>query len=280
MNSEECLKQFTLDHQFRLNLESVERYQCAVQQLLVFTAKNFDAITKRDIRHWLSQLEENGYKPWTVYSKLTGLKTFYRYCLEEGFTSNDPANGIPFPSVGETRPYYLTLEQLTQLRQIMNGRRLDERAIIEVLYATGMRISELCAMKKEDIHWSDRTIVIPRGKRKKGRIVLFTQPCSEHLKRYLESRTEDLPYVFVGRRIKDRPINPDVVGHWFKAYGKQLGFRVTPHTLRHTFAAHLAQKGMPLECIQTLLGHEDPHQTRLYARLFHDARKAMYDEFM
>jgi site-specific recombinase XerD len=280
MDAEECLKQFTLDNQIRLNPESLKNYQCAVKQFLGHTEKSLEAITKSDIRTWFGYLKEKGYKPWTIWSKLTGLKTFFHYCWEEGIIPTNPAKEVPFPHVGEQLPRYLTLEQLNRLRQLLNG-RLEERAIIEVLYTTGVRISELCAMKREDIDWSERTIHVPKGKRKRGRIVLFTRECAEHLKIYLDSRTDDSPYVFLSVTLKDRSIHPDTVGQWFtKYYTKRLGFKVTPHTLRHTFAAHLAQKGMPIECIQSLLGHEDPHQTRLYARLFNHARKEMYDEFL
>ena len=280
MKSEECLKQFCFEYQFQLDKESVKHYLCAIKQLIEYTGRNFDVITKRDIRQWLGYLAEIGYKPWTIHSKLTGLKTFYRYCMEEGFVSTNPAAKIPFPAQEDKLPYYLNLKQLSQLRELVNGRLPEERVIIEVLYATGIRISELSAMKKEDIYWTGRMIKIPKGKRKKGRIVPFTRKCEIHLKAYLETRPNGTPYVFIGPRNKDRPIHPDTVGQWFRAYARELGFRVTPHALHHTFAANLAKRGMPIHCIQTLLGHEEPKQTRLYARLYSDARKEMYDEYM
>jgi site-specific recombinase XerD len=136
-------------------------------------------------------------------------------------------------------------------------------------------------MKKTEINWSERLILIPNGKRKKGRIVLFTKECAEHLKAYLDSRTDDWPFAFAlvtsnGRRSK----YARVVDKRFLKYSEQLGFKVTPHTLRHTFAAHLAKKGMPLKCIQDLLGHDKYETTQIYARLYDHARKEMYDEWM
>lgn len=280
MDQEVYMKQFIMDNQFRLDTESLKKYQCAVKQFLEYTGKSLTCITRSDIRHWLAHLKEKGYKPKTIWSKLTGLKSFFKYCTEEGFTLNNPALNVPFPHVEEKRPYYLTVEQLNKLRKLLEG-RLMERAIVELLYASGVRISELCSMKKEDIDWAERVIHIPKGKRKKGRIVLFTHECAEHLKSYLDSRTDDLPYVFLSLRSKNQPIHPDTVGQWlFRSYSKSLVFKVTPHTLRHTFAAHFAQKGMPLECIQVLLGHEEPQQTRYYARLYNHARKEIYDKFM
>ncbi|MGE7544174.1 tyrosine-type recombinase/integrase [Sporosarcina newyorkensis] len=280
MDHEATINKFFTDNQFRLEEESLETYCCAVRQFLDYTGKPLMDINKTEIRDWLSHLKEKDYKPWTIWSKLTGLRTFFKYCVEESLTDINPAAQIPYPRVGEKLPYYLTKEQLNKLRMHLEG-RLQERAIVEILYATGVRISELCAMKKEDIDWSERTIHIPSGKWKKSRIVLFTQQSAAHLQAYLESRTDDLPYVFLSLRNKDRAINPCTIGQWlFRNYSKSLGFKVTPHTIRHTFAAHLIQKGMPLNCIQVLLGHVEPQQTQYYARLYNHARKEKYDEFM
>jgi len=280
MDQEGNINQFINDNQLRIDLESLKRYQCAIRQFLEYTDKPLVAITKADIRTWLIYLKGKGYKPNTIWSKLCALKTFFNYCFEEDLTLKNPAAKIPFPLVEEKLPYYLSIEQMIRLRKLLEG-RLQERAMVEVLYATGIRISELCDMKIENIEWLERTIHIPNGKWKKGRIVLFTHQCGEHLKLYLESRTDDLPYVFLSLKFKDRAISPDVVGSWlFKNYSKSLGFKVTPHTIRHTFAAHLAQKGMPLECIRVLLGHETPNETSYYARLYNHTRKEKYDEFM
>ncbi|GGI16594.1 tyrosine-type recombinase/integrase [Gottfriedia solisilvae] len=280
MDCETCINQFELDYQFCLDPKSVELYLLSVKQLIEHSGKSIDTLNKKHIRLWLYYLSEKGYKPQTISSKLGGLKTFFTYCCEEGILSTNPAVGISI-KMEESKPFYLSLTDLTKLRQLVNKRILAERAIIEVLYATGMRISELSNMRREDIYWNERTIQIQKGKRKKGRIVLFTKECEVHLKAYLDTRMDDVPYVFVSPKYADRPIQIYYVGKRFREiYSKQLGFRVTPHTLRHTFAAHLAQKGMPLEYIQTLLGHESPQQTRYYARLYNHARKELYDEFM
>ncbi|MDQ0154248.1 tyrosine-type recombinase/integrase [Robertmurraya andreesenii] len=279
MNSDVILNQFLLEYQFRIGKDTLTHYLINVRQLLHFTGKSIDSVTKSDILGWLGYLKKKKYKPWTVWGKLTSLKTFFKYCLEEGYIHKNPAETIPFPRIEEKLPYYLSLDQLGKVRELLQG-RLEERAILEVLYATGVRISELCAMKKEDINWSERIIHIPKGKYKKGRIVLFTRNCEEHLKRYLDSRRDNQPYVFLSVVLKNRPIDKNTVGSRFRKYSKCLEFKFTPHTIRYTFTAHLAQKGMPLECIQTLLGHEEPQQTRYYARLYNHSRTELYDEYM
>lgn len=272
------IEQFKIDYQLRLKPTTIRDYQYDIRQLRELTGKPFEDITRKDIRNWLMLLEEKGYKPTTVNSKLIGVKTFFKYCLEEGWIADNPVERIPYPKIPDKVPIYLTKPELTQLRACAQHSLL-ERAIVEVLVATGVRISELVAMNKKDINQSERSIHIPEGKGNRGRIVLISLESLQYLTAYLESRTDELPYVFINQiatnRIRKQKINAN-----FQRYSEQLGFRVFPHMLRHTFAAHLAQKGMPGEAIQQLLGHQRPSTTRLYARLFNEARKETYDKWM
>ncbi|WP_253958176.1 tyrosine-type recombinase/integrase [Metabacillus halosaccharovorans] len=278
ITSEVCVQKFKDDYRFRLAEKSINLYLLATEQLLDYCSKPFYELTTRDIRNWLVHLEDNEYKPITVKSKLAGIKLFYKYCKEEELVKHDPAVSIPFPEIEDRLPHYLEHSQLLQLRRIVEN-RVDERAVIEVLYATGVRIGELVAMKKEEINWSERIITIPNGKRKKARMVLFTRYCGEYLRKYLDERDDDHQYVFVNPSATG-PASIRTIQDRFMSYKKDLGIHLSPHTLRHTFAAHLAIKGMPLACIQDLLGHDSPHQTQLYARLYSHARKEMYDEWM
>ncbi|WP_404356451.1 tyrosine-type recombinase/integrase [Cytobacillus firmus] len=264
MNSETCRKQFALDNLARLDLKTVKNHNLAVKQFIESTGKPIEEISKQDISYWIAGLEEKGCKPLTIRGKVKGVKMFFKYCLKEGFISADPASEIRLQAVKENPPSYLTIEEISQLRKLVDERLPVERAIIEVLYATGMRISELLSIKKEDINWSERTIRIPQGQQMKGRVVLFTQECESHLKAYLESRTDDSPYLIANSRRKSGPMDISSIGTLFKTYSEKLGFRVTPHTLRYTFAATLAQKGVPIESIQYLLGHKNL-QTTNYA---------------
>lgn len=276
--TENVIGSFIRDYSLRLLPKTVDLYQKAVRQLLEHSNKSFDIIKPKDIRNWLNHLNEDGYKSATMKTKLAGLKLFYKYCTEEKFISTNPADPILFPQVEESLPHYLQIEELLRLRQLVEN-SIQERALIEVLYTTGIRIGELAEIKIEDIDWSERLIHIPKGKRKKGRIVLFTRSCAEYLQAYLETRSDNHPFVFVNTTATG-PVCNRTTQKKFKTYTKKLGINITPHTLRHTFAAHLAIKGMPLDCIQTLLGHDTPNQTQLYARLYNHARKEMYDEFM
>ena len=280
MKMEECVNRYEWDYQVRLNPKTIEIYTRSVRQLFAYSGKQLDTVTKQDIRDWLGDLADNNYKPYTICNKILGLRAFFKYCEEEGYIHSNPAATIPFPRLEEKLPSYLTVKQLAELKRLVKDRRPVERIIVELLCTTGLRIGELLSMRREDIHWSERMIHVPKGKGKKGRVVLFTKECEVHFQAFLENQDQAKPHVFQGLRQKDKLIHPCLVAGWFQAYAKLLGFRVTPHMLRHTFAAHLAMKGMPLVYIQTLLGHEEPNQTRVYAKLYNHARKTTYDEFM
>lgn len=278
LTSAEYIKRFTEGHSARLEKATLEGYQIALNQLRCFCEKPYNEITTRDIRNWLMHLEENGYKRSSIKQKMFGLRLFYQYCLEEELMNQNPAKSVPLPNEEDKLPRYLTNEQLVQLRLLAEG-NLKQRAVIEVLYTTGVRLRELTRMKLEDIHWEERMIRIPRGKGKKERIVLFTKDCSQHLHAYLQVRQDELPYLFLNRYGKGA-IDPRSIQRWFQSYREKLGIFLSPHILRHTFAAHLARKGMSLVCLQVLLGHDQARHTHLYARLHQQAQKDTYDEWM
>ena len=279
MNVEQLIEQFRLDYEFSLSGPVIQRYQKVVMLLLADTGKKLADITRKDIREWMADWLDQGYSPGTVYNNLSGLRTFFNYCVEEGLLLKNPAKAVRYPKMDEKLPRYLTREQLAQLRMLHEGKILD-RTIIEVLYTTGVRVIELVNMKRAAINWNERSILIPGGKGRRERLVFFTRECAEHLKRHLENNAYASPYIFVSPLNHPKPYSTDTIRQRFEGYSKRIGFKITPHYLRHTFAAHLAQKGMPPEHIQQLLGHSSIDTTRIYARLYDHARKEQYDEWM
>lgn len=277
--TEDIINRFKADHSVRLEKNTLADYIVSVRQMLSFCAKPYQEITTRDIRNWLIHLEENRHKLSSINKYLFGLRLFYQYCLEEELMNSNPAKGVPLPKGKDKLPRYLTTEQLTKLRLLVGEGNLKQRAVIEVLYTTGVRIGELSSMKLEDIHWEERKIHIPRGKGKKERIVLFTKECSEHVRAYLQERTDEVPYLFLNED-GTGAVCKGTIRNWFISYREKLGCYLSPHILRHTFATHLAMKGMPIACLQVLLGHQHASQTLQYARLYQQAQKDKYDEWM
>lgn len=275
---ETCIEQFQNEYRLRLTPKTMKGYILAITRLFSYLKMAPARVSKKDIRNWLHHLSEAGYKPNTINANLIGLKTFFKFCMEEGYITKNPAKYIPYPKREDKQPTYLNKEQLTHFRELVKG-NVMERALLEVLYATGVRISELIAMKKEEIHWVQRYIFIPEGKGKKERIVPFTRGCGEYLSTYLESRTDDLPYVFVNSRL-NRLLTQTEISIQFRYYSSQLGFRVTSHMLRHTFATDLVMRGMRSDMVQLLLGHDDLRTTQIYTRFHETFQKETYDQCM
>ncbi|WP_339250840.1 site-specific tyrosine recombinase/integron integrase [Sporosarcina sp. FSL W8-0480] len=272
----QVIEEFFNEHHARFSPETTRSYRISLQQFFTFRSKPYDEIKTTDIRAWLASMEDEGLKPKSINLKLTALKSFYRYCMEEDKLKKNPTFTVKSPKLDDSLPYYLNRRQLTLLQELT---RPDpkERAMVEALYATGCRISELLNIKLSDVKWDTCQIWIREGKGNKERFVLFTYECAVRLKTYLATRKIVSDYLFCNE--KGERLDQDGVQKNFRDYSKTLGFKVTPHTMRHTFAAHLAEKKMPPSQIQDLLGHVNFNSTRIYTRLMNDARKKMYDQY-
>lgn len=275
MNSK-VIESFLKDHQVRFSLETTRSYRIAINQFFSFSNKNIDEVKPADIRGWLAFMEEKGLKPRSIKMKLTAVRSFYRYCLEENHLKKNPMGKIHSPKLDDFLPSYLTKSQLVLLQELTR-KNVRDRAIIEMLYTTGVRISELLNLKLSDVKWETKQAWIRKGKGNKERFVLFTYECAERLKAYLDHREVKSEYLFANRR--GDPLSRCLIEYQFRQYSKQLGFKVTPHTMRHTFAAHLAEKNMEFTYIQELLGHANINSTRIYTRLMDSARKKQYDRY-
>ncbi|MFE1242964.1 site-specific tyrosine recombinase/integron integrase [Fictibacillus sp. NPDC058756] len=274
--NEKIMQAFFLDHQARFSAETVRSYKVALVKFFTFCDKKYDEVKLSDIREWIASLNQIGLKPRTVHLKISAVKSFYRYAMEEHLVKKNPTLKVKTPKKEDSLPYYLTQLQVALLQELTRN-NVRDRAIVEALYATGVRVSELLQIKLEDIKWETRQIWIRKGKGNKERFVLFSYECAERLKTYLELRKEVSEYLFASNR--GGHLSRILVEKRFQEFSKHLGFKVVPHTMRHTFAAHLAEKGMDFSYIQDLLGHANINSTRIYTRLMSHARKQKYDQF-
>lgn len=272
----EIQQSFFDDHKARFSPETIRSYKIGLTQFFSFCEKNYDEVKAADIRTWLASMEEQGLKPRTIHLKLSALKSFYQYCLEENKAKKNPTLTVHTPKKDDSLPYYLSKRQVALLQELTRE-DLRDRAIVETLYATGVRVSELLQIKLEDIKWDTRQIWIRKGKGNKERFVLFTHDCAERLKTYLHQKEHESVYLFPNNR--GGHLSRVFVEKRFQEFTETLGFKVVPHTMRHTFAAHLAEKGMDFTYIQELLGHVNINSTRIYTRLMNHARKKEYDRY-
>ena len=176
------------DHRARFSSETIRSYTLALNQFFTFCPKNIIDVKASDVRAWLASMEEQGLKPRSIHLKLSALKSFYRYCMEENKITKNPTITVHTPQKDDSLPYYLTKRQVALLQELAKSDPRD-RAIVEALYTTGVRISELLGIKLEDIKWETRQIWIRKGKGNKERFVLFTHECAERLKTYLDQRS-------------------------------------------------------------------------------------------
>jgi site-specific recombinase XerD len=272
----EMQQSFFDDHQTRFSKETVRSYKIALNQFFSFCKLNYDEVKTMHVRLWLKTMREIELKPRTIHLKLSALKSFYRYCVEENKLKKNPTLSVQCPQKEDSLPYYLSKKQIVLLQEFTK-KNVRERAIVETLYATGVRISELLQIKLDEVKWDRRQIWIREGKGNKERFVLFTHECAERLKAYIENRKDKSPYLFANNR--GGHLSRVYVEKRFQEFSKCLGFKVVPHTMRHTFAAHLAAKNMPQSYIQELLGHVNINSTRIYTRLMNHAQKNMYDRY-
>ena len=190
----DMIKKFSKDYELRLSSGTLRNYVYDLNCFFNYVQKGYEAIKSSDVREWLKNMMNDGLKPSTIKNKICCLKSFYKYLLEEELLNKSPVDNIRLPRIDGNLPFYLEREQLQRLRELTKDDPL-ERALIETMYATGVRVSELINIKLDDIDWRSRKIIIRDGKGQK-RIVLFSNECEMRIKEYLKNRREDSQYLF------------------------------------------------------------------------------------
>lgn len=277
LSTQDLIERFIDEYRFRLSENTLRSYKYSAESFFNYCQKEYCDIDKKDIRAYSSNLINKGQKVKTIENRLYAIKQFFAFCVEDNYISSNPTKGMNIPKKEDKLPFYLEMEQLAKLREIVKD-NLSDRAMIETMYATGARVSEIANLKIEDINMDSRFLTIKNTKGRRDRIVPFTMECRERIKEYLSNRNSESPNLFLNNR--GTPIGARVIRKYFEKYSEELGIKITPHVMRHTLAAHLAMKGMPLYCIQDILGHEDLRTTKIYARLYASVRRLEYNKYI
>lgn len=229
----------------------------------------------------------SGLAPRSMAQAFSVVRMFHRFMVSEGLSDGDPTGGLPSPRVPERLPKALTRRQVQKLLDTPAGgdaRGLRDRMILEMLYATGMRISELCGLDAGDVDLAERLVTV-RGKGDKWRVVPFGSAAADAADLYLrEARTE------LGRRsgtpalvLNARGGRLTRQGCWkiIHGYAEAAGIAeyVTPHVLRHTFATHMLEGGASLLVVQELLGHASVATTQIYTEVTRDHLRSVYRRY-
>lgn len=240
--------------------------------------------TATNLNSYMLYLEKEGFSPATVSRKIAALRSFYRYMLDEQMISEDPTVELKPPKVEKKAPHILTVDEVDKLLSrpdttTMKG--LRDRAMLELLYATGIRVSELINLQLSDIDIK-RSFVICREKNKE-RWIPFGEKTRQALNLYLKHARDVLlkgnENEFLFTNCSGKPMSRQ--GFWkvLKGYASDIGITedITPHTLRHSFATHLLQNGADLKSVQEMLGHADISTTALYTNLNMNKLRHVYN---
>ena len=220
------------------------------------------------IKSWLAQLHGNGLSASSLHRMLSAVRSFYRF-LHKNHGVTDPTESIHAPKAPKKLPSALHVDSIEML-MVSEGEGLLVRdlAMLELTYASGLRLSELCQLKLHDISWSDQQLRI-LGKGNKTRMVPFGTQSKNALNAWLTERESLIktPNDFVFLSKKGTPLSPRAVEYRFKKWGIEHGIELHPHMLRHSFATHLLESSGDLRAVQDLLGHSDIQTTQIYTHL-------------
>jgi integrase/recombinase XerD len=249
---------------------------------------NYLRPTVRDFGHYLSHLRDEDLAPSSVARHLVALKMFYRFLRLEERTAESTVELLSSPTLWERIPQVLSpgsVEKLLAAPQAAERFFLRDRALLETLYATGSRASEVVGLKLEDLHL-DSGFCKCHGKGGKQRVVPLGRPAVEALRAYLQDArpklaqaAPDAPWVFLSRA--GRALTREMLWMLVKKYVRRAGLnpKVSPHTLRHSFATHLLAGGADLRTVQELLGHANIRTTQQYTHVDRDRLKAIHRRF-
>lgn len=290
-----------LRYERNVSKHTLRNYSSDLEQFLNFLVPANDDGSRDDvpveqidnitIREWMSELNAENKKKTSIARKLASLRTFFQFLVREGVVEMNPAKLVNTPRIERKLPTHLSMEDIVRFIETPDlntdlGRR--DRAILEFLYATGMRVSELVNLNLRDIDFKEKLVRVT-GKRKKQRILPFGEPALQSLMYYLnEARHEllqntppqdrDEQAVFLnyqGTRISERS-----VGRMVDKYIKECPDikNISPHSLRHSFATHLLDSGADLRDIQELLGHARLSTTQIYTQVSMEKLIEVYDK--
>lgn len=234
-------------------------------------------ITTADIRTYLGRFPQ--LKVSSISSKLSILKSFFGWLTAEEIIDRDPSRKLKLPKKEKRLPKALTLDELQAIRKGCKTPR--QRALIEVLYATGCRLSEVIGLDKDKIDWENQCALVI-GKGNKEREVYFSSKALRYLRKYLMSRLDACDALLVTERKPHRRISARAIQREVKIIARQAGMtkNVHPHILRHTFATLTLNNGADLSTVQELLGHDDPATTQIYSRVTAERKKEQYKKYL
>ena len=274
----------------RMSANTLESYARDLTFLAAFAEKRqtpVESLTRRDLEAFVRELMSSGLSPRSVARAVACVRGFYKFTAAEQKLPENPSDDLRAPRAWPALPKFLSLEEVDRLLEQPDVARplgLRDKALIEVLYATGLRVSELITLRAGDLNLEEGYLTCI-GKGDKQRLVPMGHQSADWVRRYMRDgrpaivKKKSSPWLFVNARggALSR------VGFWkiLKGYGIAAGISrdLSPHVLRHSFATHLLERGADLRMIQVMLGHADLSTTQIYTHVLEARLKAVYERF-
>jgi len=271
-----------------LAANSLEAYQADLQKFVRFADRESGGAIPdvEAVRHYLDALYRAGLGSRSVARHLSTLRSFYAFLLREGRIACDPTAHLGAPRQWQTIPKFLNLEEIERLSESPDAKRttgVRDHAMIELLYATGLRVSELCSLGVGDLNL-DLGVLRATGKGRKQRMIPVGKAALAAVRAYLESgrpailKGRPSRYLFVTAR--GGPMTRQAFWKLLRGHGRKAGVfhHLTPHVIRHSFATHLLEGGADLRSVQTMLGHADISTTQIYTHVMRSRLRKTVDE--
>jgi len=268
-----------------LSINTLLSYKRDLEQFQRWLDNNgLDKVNSSIVGKYLASLKEKNLSPSSIARKLSSIKMFYRFLLTEGIINENPAQEISSPRQGRKIPTYLSLKEVKELLEAPSTSSLlgiRDKAILECLYATGMRISELVNLNTEDIDLNTGWVKV-QGKGSRERMIPLTGEAIKWIKEYLEKRdtnNKKSSPLFCNRY--GRRLSRQFCWKIVKKYAQKAGIKkkISPHTLRHSFATHLLSGEADLRSVQELLGHVNISTTQIYTHITQERLKKVYKKY-
>lgn len=282
---DEFLRYLLIDKGYSNN--TINSYRIDLEKFLDYNKdKNINDISNEDIKEYVKWLKKNKLNEKSISRNISCLKSFYKFLVIEKFVKNNPSDSVIMPKIKKSLPNILTEEEVLKLLDVKLNDNFSYRnkAMIELMYATGLRVSELVNLKLQDIDLN-QDIIRTFGKGSKERIIPIGDYAIEYLKKYINEyrpsmlKKNNSEYLFLNNH--GNKMTRQGFFKIIKKIAKENGINkeLSPHTLRHSFASHLLKYGADLRTIQELLGHSDISTTQIYTHVTNEELKKNYEDF-
>ena len=244
------------------SIHTINAYKTDLEQFEKFIYKDFEEVTRYDILNFLKYLKIQDYSPTTSNRKLASIKSFYKFLMVEGIVDINPAELVESAKVEETLPRIVSIDEYDNILSIIDN--LEDRALIELLFATGLRREEIVTLKRDNFVFNQGMLKV-NGKGKKERIIPIIPEILPNTMLWLEQH--DSEWIFPSKINIGEPNTTRWVNKVVSKWAEKAGYSdITPHSFRHSFGTYLYENGADVKAIQEMMGHESIDTTNIYAQ--------------